>query len=161
MIYVIRCTVTGLCKIGYSTSPERRLATLQTGSPTRLELQLQLPGPQELERELHQRFAVVRSHGEWFALEPDHIEHLRSLARRDFDEAPVVVGRLSDDGKVAQIRCPYCGEQHQHEATEGHRVAHCTDAALRLAVGDAYMSDADLRQVNRHGYVIQLERGER
>jgi Meiotically up-regulated gene 113 len=59
---------TGHIKIGYtgSDSPADRLASLQTGNPTKLEILGQCPGDQGLERQLHQQFRDLRTTGEWF-----------------------------------------------------------------------------------------------
>lgn len=54
-------------KIGYTRSTIRaRLANLQTGSPYPLKLYAYMEGGQDLERVLHDTFAPMRLHGEWF-----------------------------------------------------------------------------------------------
>lgn len=67
LVYVIRGTTTGLVKVGTSEDPERRLATLQAGSPDELVLIGTCPGGPRLERMLHGWLADDRRHGEWFA----------------------------------------------------------------------------------------------
>lgn len=70
MIYFIRCTVTGLVKIGY-TSQETiadRLNQLKVGSPTKLEVIGAQQGSPSDERALHAFYGAKRSHGEWFRL---------------------------------------------------------------------------------------------
>lgn len=66
MIYLITCNKTNSCKIGYSLSPENRLAQLQTGNPFSLELVATTEGGIEKERELHNFFKQYRLSGEWF-----------------------------------------------------------------------------------------------
>lgn len=66
MIYVIACSKTNSCKIGYSSSPENRLAQLQTGNPFVLELVTTAEGGIEEERRLHSLFKKYRLSGEWF-----------------------------------------------------------------------------------------------
>lgn len=56
-------------KIGWSATPEKRLGELQVGSPHVLQLLDKHPGPDDLERFLHDRFAPFRLHGEWFLIE--------------------------------------------------------------------------------------------
>lgn len=53
-------------KIGVASTVEARIAELQTGSPLPLYLIWKTRGGQSLERDLHQRFAPYRIHGEWF-----------------------------------------------------------------------------------------------
>lgn len=55
-------------KIGVSKNVGKRLKSLQTASPRRLYLVGQTPGSEALERQLHERFAPQRVHGEWFDL---------------------------------------------------------------------------------------------
>jgi hypothetical protein len=56
-------------KIGYSIDPDRRLRTLQTASPVRLELLFSWPGPAEDEAYVQGLFGEYRAEGEWFRLE--------------------------------------------------------------------------------------------
>lgn len=68
MVYFVQCRLTGRLKIGKAKDPERRFATLQTGSPTQLVLLGCIPGGRDKERELHQRIPRAdRLHGEWFS----------------------------------------------------------------------------------------------
>lgn len=67
-VYLIGASDSPLVKIGYSHSPERRLADLQSGSPLKLALLATWPGGQEMEARLHVCFAEERKHGEWFDL---------------------------------------------------------------------------------------------
>lgn len=68
-------------KIGFSHSVMQRLKNLQTNHPRPLELLATVPGPWELERELHQKFAHLRVQGEWFRPEPDLMSFIHSLKR--------------------------------------------------------------------------------
>ena len=45
---------------------EARLSTLQTMSPTPLNLLKVIPGTIKKERELHKKFVIYKHHGEWF-----------------------------------------------------------------------------------------------
>jgi hypothetical protein len=64
-------------KIGHSVFPEARLQQLQTGSPVALRLLGTVPGGVAEERALHERFASLRTHGEWFRCEGDLANFLR------------------------------------------------------------------------------------
>lgn len=61
----------GLIKIGYSANVALRLRALLTTSAAPLKLLGWLPGDTQTERDLHDRFAYSRSHGEWFRRTPD------------------------------------------------------------------------------------------
>jgi hypothetical protein len=63
-------------KIGFTRlEPTKRLSALQCGSPVALSLIAYFHGSERLEAALHQAFAHLRSHGEWFFL----CESLRDL----------------------------------------------------------------------------------
>lgn len=65
-VYFILCKTTGLIKCGVAVRPEKRLAALQVGSPTRLDLIAELDGNERRERAIHKRMERHHSHGEWF-----------------------------------------------------------------------------------------------
>jgi hypothetical protein len=66
-IYFIRpAGANGPTKIGYSGVPEDRLETLAAWSPVLLEVVAKVPGSFDLERNIHQCFADLHSHKEWF-----------------------------------------------------------------------------------------------
>jgi hypothetical protein len=67
-VYFITCREVDAVKIGYSGDPHGRLPEIQTGCPLPLTLEAMTPGTKEHERQLHQRFADDRLHGEWFRL---------------------------------------------------------------------------------------------
>ena len=62
----------GSVKFGFSKDPDRRLASLQTGSSDGLHLLETVAVPEdsvrEYERLLHREFAHLRCRGEWFAI---------------------------------------------------------------------------------------------
>lgn len=66
MIYFIQAGENGLIKIGYSHSPEQRLAKLQTASPVPLKILITVDGDMGFEARLHRKFADFRAEGEWF-----------------------------------------------------------------------------------------------
>lgn len=55
-------------KIGFSSNWNKRLASLQTSSPSELKVLAVYYGPRSLELELHKKFAEyrIRQNGEWF-----------------------------------------------------------------------------------------------
>jgi hypothetical protein len=80
-LYVIQSNVSGAVKIGRSSDPEKRLQTLQTGSPYKLRLILVVEGLGYAEKSFHERlkkYSVRQGLGEWFRYEalpelPTHI----------------------------------------------------------------------------------------
>lgn len=68
VVYFIEGIESGLIKIGITYSPLRRLQQLQTGAtePLRLLGVVRYDPPEELERDLHDRFDYLRVMGEWF-----------------------------------------------------------------------------------------------
>lgn len=59
----------GWTKIGWALDPWRRLATIQTGNPSRLILVGKCPGNRVDERIAHESLAAIRGDvGEWFLL---------------------------------------------------------------------------------------------
>lgn len=72
-VYVITSD-TGMSKIGITTNPAARLATLQTGSPDRLRMAFTAPAygkSYAIEQAAHSILAAHRASGEWFAVSPD------------------------------------------------------------------------------------------
>lgn len=65
-IYFILAPSAQRIKIGYSGNPNKRINQLLTSSPHELEVLLVIPGTRDEERSLHERFAHLRQHREWF-----------------------------------------------------------------------------------------------
>jgi hypothetical protein len=64
----------GLTKVGFSTSPDQRLASLRTASPSKLWFAFVAPcggNAYRIEQEAHAILAKSRVAGEWFAVSPD------------------------------------------------------------------------------------------
>ena len=75
----------GAIKIGYSSSPEKRLKELQTGYPDALKILLMIPGDEKAERVLHQQLKDFRLKGEWFKPDRyviDKIKELKALCQK-------------------------------------------------------------------------------
>jgi hypothetical protein len=67
MVYFVCDVVTQEIKIGHSRTPAKRVAELQTGNAHRLDLLGAIPGTEDDESALHNRFAAHRLQGEWFS----------------------------------------------------------------------------------------------
>lgn len=78
-VYFITDGDRGTVKIGFSTDPKSRMASLQTSTPSKLELLATIEGDMQTERQLHQRFAEYRVSGEWFRLADDLVEFIESI----------------------------------------------------------------------------------
>lgn len=79
-VYFIRSVAdTGPVKIGYSTEPHGRLATLQTSHHGELKIIAAIEGTREDEQALHERFATFRMRGEWFRVAGKFKQYLRAL----------------------------------------------------------------------------------
>jgi Meiotically up-regulated gene 113 len=66
VIYFLQASIGGPVKIGFAADVERRVRELQCGSPFPLRVLAAWQGDGRDERELHERFAADREHGEWF-----------------------------------------------------------------------------------------------
>lgn len=75
---------TGMIKIGRSANPAGRVAELQNSSPVPLNLLGIID--EDVERKLHQQFAHLRSHGEWF----QPLEPLRKFIEKRFKDVTVL-----------------------------------------------------------------------
>lgn len=76
-VYFVAADGTGLIKIGSSADVPLRLLSLQTSSPVPLRLVATIPECRAgLEGELHERFAHLHSHGEWYRAEPELMEYI-------------------------------------------------------------------------------------
>lgn len=69
--YFIESAATGLIKIGRSVDPEKRLKELQTAAPDKLSILKTFPENLFSEASMHEKFAHLRRHGEWFEDSPE------------------------------------------------------------------------------------------
>jgi len=79
VVYLLQCGP--FYKIGASTQVDNRVKQLATLPPFDIELlhTIQTDDMYKLESELHERYADKRKNGEWFELEPDDVEYIKSL----------------------------------------------------------------------------------
>ena len=75
-VYMIQAGDGGAVKIGYSHSPIKRLAALQTSNQTSLQIMRVLDGGTDIEALLHQRFSHLHVVGEWFRFAPEMLSEL-------------------------------------------------------------------------------------
>jgi hypothetical protein len=78
-IYFIQQGEDGPIKVGYSTSPKERLKALQTASPYALHLFKVVEGNEEMEKQIHSRFAEVQLQGEWFQPTESLLAYIEAL----------------------------------------------------------------------------------
>lgn len=78
-VYIVECE--GLYKIGYTFNIEKRLHTLQVGSPylIRLVTHVKTDNHKALESNIHSMFAPKRVRGEWFKLEEQDLNNLLQI----------------------------------------------------------------------------------
>ncbi len=79
-VYLVQ-SPTGLYKIGRSVNPNDRLKTFSVKLPFEVSFAclIQTEDMYALESELHRRFAAKRVAGEWFALDADDVDYIKSL----------------------------------------------------------------------------------
>lgn len=70
----------GPIKIGWSNSPEKRILSLMTWSPFPLELVAMISGDRALEKNIHECFADLHTHSEWFRAEPRLVKAVELIA---------------------------------------------------------------------------------
>ncbi len=87
-LYAIRAGHSGPIKIGVTNAPATRLATLQQGNPDTLHGIAAWRGFTFEERQLHDEFAAVRLHGEWFRPVPELVDLMLALGGNFCDWEP-------------------------------------------------------------------------
>lgn len=80
-VYFLR--VGHMMKIGFSTNPKRRMASLKTGLSGQTWSLVAYPGSLADEVELHHLFAGRRSHGEWFRLSAEMLRFVDRLTKHN------------------------------------------------------------------------------
>lgn len=68
-VYLFTCEKIGVCKIGFSKDPHKRLNHVQVGFPYKLILANYREGTMLDEKNLHNKNSQRRLNGEWFTLE--------------------------------------------------------------------------------------------
>lgn len=78
-VYFIAAPSTHLVKIGRSINPVKRLAQLQLLSPVLLTIAGIINGDSAVEVMLHEHFAYLHSHGEWFHGTPELMRFIAAV----------------------------------------------------------------------------------
>ena len=117
LVYFIKPVgMDGPIKIGCSSVPAKRLEDLSVWSPFPLEVIATAPGSYKVEQALHQRFAFLHSHREWFHANPELTVAIRRIASGVPIEKAVdlslVTGSIRKSGK---------GGRPVPEYRKGHR----------------------------------------
>jgi len=106
-LYFIRAADgSGHVKIGRSSNPEKRLSSLNGGSPVRLTIAAVAHGWGEYERRFHALFARVRCHGEWFLPDPEIDSVILAIQQNSFDLTllPAAIGESRGADGSAPVR---------------------------------------------------------
>lgn len=85
-LYIIGNISKEICKIGISDTPEKRLKSIQTGCPYKVNILSYYPDlDYKTEKDLHRRFRESRLRGEWFRIN-DEIRKL--IEDKPFTDSP-------------------------------------------------------------------------
>lgn len=69
-VYIIGNIDKGICKIGYSTNPYKRLKSIQTGCPYEVTVLRFYEGIGKMEEKLlHKKYKKYKMNGEWFRID--------------------------------------------------------------------------------------------
>ncbi len=102
-IYFVRPRRAKVVKIGFASDIQKRLATLQTGHHSKLEIMASIPGTMQDEHRWHKRFVGDRVRGEWFNLS---------------DRLHATIDQLNDNGRNARARAMLAYARRQPEPTD-------------------------------------------
>jgi len=81
-VYFIRSEKNHEIKIGFTAGQvEKRLSSLQTAHPYKLQLLATIPGTTEDEKSLHERFTNIRLEGEWFKPHADLVAFISVILK--------------------------------------------------------------------------------
>jgi T5orf172 domain len=131
-VYFTRATSTGLIKIGHTARPEDRARELRGANGDDLEtLAVIRRAGRAHEQRLHERFAHLRHHGEWFRPGQELLDFVAELTRAVTPEQ-----RTPERGRPAAGREPYrVVLPERRNATEGEnkRLYETLTAALHHA----------------------------
>jgi hypothetical protein len=69
-------------KIGFSTGTYSRIAQMQTGSPFEIVLIADVPGTEQAEQAMHNKFKFLHERGEWFRRDPGLLAYIDWLQNK-------------------------------------------------------------------------------
>ncbi|CUW33334.1 GIY-YIG nuclease family protein [Streptomyces reticuli] len=105
-VYVVGSPGSPTVKIGFSTDPQKRLWSLQVGSPVPLVLLATFEGGRDLESALHRYFASRWKHGEWFELGDAAVEKVRAAVALGIDRLQTSRAICSQSLTTGRLRAP-------------------------------------------------------
>ena len=86
LVYFIRSEINHEIKIGFTGGTvEKRLRSIKTSHPHKLQVLATMPGTFEDEKALHERFAKFRLQGEWFKSHPDLLAFISVILKGQSD----------------------------------------------------------------------------
>jgi hypothetical protein len=96
----------GYIKIGRSTNPKQRVATLETATPYELTVigAIDASDPVETERRLHDKYEDQCKSGEWFSLDAHDKQHLLALCDLNADQVTARYGRTEEQRRENTLR---------------------------------------------------------
>lgn len=140
-VYFARAAKSGLIKIGFSTTPDKRLQAIQTDNGDTVSLILTVPGRRAEERAFHVRFNDNRERGEWFREEGQLLKFLKA---KKLDLASVNAAAEQLSGNV--LTRGFCRSKEELERLY----------AIGLADKDIYMRGRGAEDLH---YCIDVFRG--
>lgn len=108
MIYVVQCSGSGFCKVGFTankTTLNSRISSLQTGNPNRIVLIGTTDGGMAKEGNIHTQLQRKHKHvrGEWFSLDANDVQKILGHANGFKDGAKIQSDLLFNGGRVEAI----------------------------------------------------------
>lgn len=91
-VYFIVAPEVEMVKIGKTTDLEKRMATLKTMSPTKLQLGVSMDYDDWLESRIHKHFKEHRSHGEWFFADEPIVDFMQGYRDKGIEYVVAEVG---------------------------------------------------------------------
>lgn len=95
-VYLL-CADNGLYKIGKAKRLDSRVTDVSVKVPMRIELVHSFESNDYTwaEKELHDKYADKRDHGEWFRLTPEDVEEIKGIERMDFADVGKAPAEIS------------------------------------------------------------------
>lgn len=156
MIYFIQAQGIGHIKIGFTDGdPLVRMSQLQPSSPVPLVLMATTSGTQEVEKQLHKRFAEHRVRGEWFKPVSELLTYIAECARSSIPAKTEPATRVID--QIANAITSADGASGQDAA--GGSVGCLTEAVMGITAGLISISTALNRIADEMGYINPTKNG--
>ena len=80
-VYFLHATLSNRVKIGFSLKPNKRLAEILTSCPEAVVYLGCVPAAYKDESALHQKFASIRVHREWFEAVPELLAYIKEVVK--------------------------------------------------------------------------------